>query len=356
MALVGTLVPRAEVDFYTETPSADSLRLLEAAYEYVESLEPRPTLGICVCSSVAWGTAAAASDLDLGVIVSEDVEPHSRKRMFRSDFVDHCEWPLSMIDKAVESPASNAILSYSLAFPIILFDPHGHVAEAAHLLSSTLLDGASVRAWIARYLDTARDVRTALAVKLEQGEPGNCQWRLLAWGHHVANAVLHGVPGGLCGEWPRQLRLFAEGEGRPWLMEQMRAIIAPNGIDVAGLSRVIEPLERLHCESSEGRRSKSIGGSATSGRFFARKARFHAEQGDGLSVLRTLARMLDYVNGNLAASELPAESVAGMRHELAEVEARIRGVWSLDSVSAATAKSLMGEFEDAIREYLSKRS
>ncbi|OGG47813.1 MAG: hypothetical protein A3F84_12785 [Candidatus Handelsmanbacteria bacterium RIFCSPLOWO2_12_FULL_64_10] len=335
MPLAGPLIPISDLRFHRASPSPDSLRLLRVACDYLGRLPPRPVVAVCVCSSVAWGNATPASDLDVGLIVPEDTPLCSEKRPFGEDFVDHCEWPFSWITDLVEDPLQNPILSYTVAFALVLFDPEGRLAAVQRRLAPAILNGGAKR-WIDHFLGRAGQMRSKVRQKLNADPQADVASLLFEAVRRLSDAVLHLAPGGHCGEWPSRLRELAAQTDRPWLAEEALTILAPRGLDLAGLASAIDPIERLHHRSATPPCGASIGCSAVSATFFARKARYYAQAQDGLSLIRVLGRVLDYVDENLDAKQVAgggAPALAALQAEGQRIQGLIRRAWPLDQAS-----------------------
>lgn len=358
MALFGPLAPIEEVRFLTRSPSPDSVRLLGVAYDYLQSLPPQDLLAVCVCSSVAWGIATPASDLDIGLIVREGAVPCAEKRQFGSDFVDHCEWPFSWVADAVKDPLGNPILSYTAAFALVVYDPEGRLAAAQRQLVPRIFEGGGARKWIRHYLDAAAGMRIQARQALHGDPDANIASFLFEGVRRLADAVLHLLPGGHCGEWPHRLHQVARQWNEPWLAAEAGRILAPLGVDITTLASAIEPCERLHDLSATPPSGRSLGCSRESAAFFARKARYYEQQRDALSLLHVLRKQFGYVEQNLDAkreSDIHASELAGVTDELRRIRNMVSMAWPYGQDSREVSIELFDRYRERVAHLLDRR-
>jgi hypothetical protein len=354
------LVPFAEARFYLSPPTPDSIRLLQTGYSYLDSIEADSFLGICVCSSVAWGNATPTSDVDFQIIVPDGAPVCREKREFRGEFVDHFEWQESEIETAiaqfVDDPLCQPVGSYSLAFPLILLDETGQLTAARRQLAPLICASAEVRRWIRSSLHRAEQIAASLGGAIDAEAPERTVSRVWECTHSLAEAVLQTMPGGHCGQWPHRLRQVAEERQHAWLVEGALAAVAPQGVDLPGLASVIEPLEHLHRTSAVPPCGSGIGARAPNARYFARKASYYRALEDSLSLRCVLDRQLGYVRSNLAAKQAVAPGsplVQGMTAELERLETGIRQAWPWNSSSdQSSAIEKLREYSCRVREYL----
>jgi hypothetical protein len=306
--------------------------LLRVAYDYLRAVIEPPALGICLCSSVAWGTATPASDIDLQIIVPDDRPVCREKREFSGEYVDHFEWQASEIQAAIETftrdPLAQPVGSYSLAFSLILLDPTGELTSARDRLAPLISGRDGARRWIDHCLQLAGQRRAERRHAVNRGcreDPTDAAWECV---HALADAVLHRVPGGHCGAWPHRLSQWAAESRQPWLIEDARAILMPGGVDLPALSPVTDCLETLHGRSATPPHGPGMGATAPNAGYFARKARFYAREEDALSALWVLKRQLGYVRSNIEAKRAAAvPSAPELAAELGRVEQRLQEAW-----------------------------
>jgi hypothetical protein len=354
------LVPFAQARFYLSPPTPDSIRLLQIGYSYLASIEIQSFLGVGVCSSVAWGNATPTSDVDFQIIVPDGAAVCREKREFRGEFVDHFEWQESEIETAiahfVEDPLCQPVGSYSLAFPLILLDETGQLTAARRKLAPEICKSAEAKRWIRVSLRRAERIAASLGEALDAGAPDRMaggRWQCI---YHIADALLHIMPGGHCGQWSHRLRQLAEEKQEAWLIESAVEILVPQGLDLQALASVIEPLADLHRASGAPPRAAGIGAGPPNARYFARKAGYYRALEDTLSLLCVLDRQLGYVKANIAAKRAAAPESLSLLHltaELERIEDRLTDAWPRTSISHwASSIETLQEYFCRVVEYL----
>ena len=327
MALIEPLPRADQLPFHDGQPTPDSTRLAEGALRYLHHLPPRPALGVCLCSSVAWGIATPVSDVDIGVIIPSDEEPHSEKLVFEGIYIDHCEWPQTWVEQATNDTLANRILSHTLAYSLILFDPDNWLAETQRSLRSCLEQPDTAQAWLERFLGEAEALQRGAAGACQEGSTDDIFPFLFEAVRNTANAALHGLPGGLCGEWPHRFREFSQRRSNEWFMTDAMTILSPLGIDLGGLAKTAAPLANLYTRSAASPRGSSMGCSAIHGEFLTRKVHHYLREQDPLSLLQVLRKQMGYIAENAAAKENrpdPNQEADAIRAGLREAAALIR--------------------------------
>jgi hypothetical protein len=340
-----------------ENPTADSLRLLGVAYDYLTGLVRTPVSGVCVFSSVAWGTATPVSDIDVGFVVPDGTDCESGKREFQGEFIDHCEWPWSWVETAIEDPLRNHILSYSLANAIMLFDLDDRLAEARRRLECAVMRPPGALEWMDYYLNMAARMREKAWEAYREDPEADISGFLFTGVRRYADAVLHRHPGGHCGEWPERLREYALATRNGWLYDLAASIIAPGKIEVSELAAAIDPLEELHVTCSDEPRGTSLGCSGPSGKYFARKARYYAGLGDFLSLLHVLRKQVGYVRENIdAKADAGGGGEDGSASDLLRVDGMMKTAWPAQAERNEERLEALGEYGDRLVSYCEKTS
>ena len=358
MAIAGPLAPIGGVRFHVAPASPDSLRLLKVAYDYLERLPPQSVFAVCVGSSTAWGIATPVSDLDIGVIVSEGSPPFAEKFKVAGDFIDHCQWPWSAIENLTRDPLTNPVLSWGIAFVLPLYDPEERLAAIQRQLVPAITQGAGVRRWVKFFLDDASRLESHISKRLRADARADVSFLLFESVRRLADAVLHLVPGGHCGEWPDRLRRLAAETRSRWLFDNACAVIAPSGFDIRALSAAAERLACLHLATAAPPRGESVSCSPISASFWERKARYYAESEDPLSLLRVISKHLDCVDENLKAKEnagSPSRQLAAFRGERRGIWSLIRRAWPSDAASNRFSLAELGEYSSHVAGVLEKQ-
>ena len=317
MAVVDRLTPRHKIRPERTKPSRESCSLLDLCYDYLETLDPMPAVGVCVCSSVAVGTATRASDIDLGVVVPDGVPVSSEKLRFRDSFIDHCEWPVGWLADVCTNPFSNPVLAYSLAYSLILYDSEGALANTKEECRRLIQSRDAAMQWVERSLGLAERRLQDAVTRLNVGDLPVAGLHIYNSVRRTAEAIMHCVPAGHCGDWPHRLRDFAHTSGNPWVIADAEQAVAPGGWSTQILRDMVEPIGQLHREASKDPTDLAIGCSDVSAAFFTRKASHYAASEDWLSLIHVFDRQMGYVDLGLQAKMQRTELVAAARAMLA---------------------------------------
>ena len=348
-----------DVQFYSEPVSVDSRRLLEVAYDYLTSLNDDRMLSVCITSSTAWGTATPVSDVDLQIIIPEDTAVRREKIEYQDTYIDRVDFTKrefgTYLRGLIANPLSNPLGSYSLAYSVVIKDWDEQLSKAQSELHRLLSHPEEKQKWIAHYLRYARE----LATKLDEAGSENMADHLASCTfesvRRYMDALLHNARGGHCGQWPHRMQQYANKKRISWPVELAKRIIFPHGLDLAMLSKVVLPLEHLHLDSAKPPRGHGIGNSTPNAGYFAKKARYYVELGDGLSLLATLRRQIGYVEENVEEKQMSSgDSLQVIRQaqELDKIKKEIRMAWPWNQADRKIALAGLAELSQQVVTHL----
>ncbi len=158
MSVAPSLISQEEIQFYNP-PNIESKKRLDIAYKYIELLKPKPFNAIIISSSVACGNATPASDIDIGFVIPNNHSLKIEKTIFNNIYIDHCEWYYNQICQVLKDPLHNIILSYMIAFSLILYDNKNKLSAIKNKLSENILSHKKPNKWIHHYLNLSETMK-----------------------------------------------------------------------------------------------------------------------------------------------------------------------------------------------------
>jgi hypothetical protein len=345
----------ALIVFPTSEPTPASVSLFNVARAYVTESVRSDALGVCVCSSVAWGVATPVSDIDLQIIVPDGALPCREKRPFQDQFVDHFEWSRHEFAAAtadwLQDPLRQPVGSYSLAQTLILLDTDGQLADLWAQLAARILQEPGAARWRSFLFDRAGEAIEKVQAAAQSARVEAAAESVWTGIEALAGAVLHSWPGGHCGAWPDRLQQWATAAGEPELFHDALLTVAPHGLDLEALAQAIRPLEAAHALSGTRPHGSGLGSPSVNAAYFSRKARYYAERVAPLALLCVLRRQIGYVESNLAAKEA-AQVEAAEREEIGALHAHgatlLRAGRPWDDAAAEAALRKLSPFRDRI--------